>query len=123
MQVNGEVQKRAEDMLGEVAISQTLASLGDASAGGGRPADQGREIVLARPVHIHTQLLTLSPSTNLPDRPGWTSGFVASVGVGVARGRYPPALLQEWHRWDEEFASENDPVDNFGDDQLYTVGE
>lgn len=27
LQVNGEAQKRAEDMLGEVAITQTLSSL------------------------------------------------------------------------------------------------
>lgn len=50
-----------------------------------------------------------------------TPGFVRALGVGVGRGAYPPALLSEWHRWDAEHASENDPVDVFGQDQLYTV--
>lgn len=55
------------------------------------------------------------------DRVGWTDGFVRTVGVGIARGCYPEALIEEWHRWDEEFTSENDAVDAFGSGQLYTV--
>lgn len=33
-QVNGELQKRADDMLGEVAITKTLSALGDEDAAG-----------------------------------------------------------------------------------------
>ncbi len=33
-QVNGELQKRADDMLGEVAITKTLSALGDKDAAG-----------------------------------------------------------------------------------------
>jgi hypothetical protein len=50
-----------------------------------------------------------------------TSGFVETYGVGVCRGRYAALLLREWHRWDEQFGSENDPVDIFGDEQLFVV--
>ncbi|KAL6772007.1 hypothetical protein ACKKBG_A28625 [Auxenochlorella protothecoides x Auxenochlorella symbiontica] len=87
IRVNGELQKRADDMLGEVAITKTLSALADEDAAAANS----------------------------------TPGFVRALGVGVGRGAYPPALLSEWHRWDAEHASENDPVDVFGQDQLYTV--
>lgn len=53
-----------------------------------------------------------------------TSGFVETFGVGVCAGAYSPALLAEWHRWDGEHGSENEPVDCFEglDDQLFVVG-
>jgi hypothetical protein len=53
-----------------------------------------------------------------------TSGFVETYGVGVCAGAYSPALLAEWHRWDQEHGSENEPVDCFDGlaDQLFVVG-
>lgn len=50
-----------------------------------------------------------------------TSGFVETFGVGLCRGQYADALAAEWHRWNQENTSENDPVSNFGKDQLYVV--
>ena len=41
--------------------------------------------------------------------------------MGICRGKYAEALAAEWHRWDSENSSENDPVDNFAADQLYVV--
>lgn len=52
-----------------------------------------------------------------------TSGFVETFGVGVCRGQYAALLKQEWHKWDQQFESENDPVDIFQDDQLFVVGD
>ena len=50
-----------------------------------------------------------------------TSGFVELFGVGVCRGRYAAGLVTAWHSWDQQFGSENDPVDGFPEDQLYVV--
>ena len=41
--------------------------------------------------------------------------------MGICRGHYAPALLAEWHAWDEQHGSENEPVDAFPGDQLYVV--
>ena len=41
--------------------------------------------------------------------------------VGVCRGRYASSLVREWHAWDRRKGSENDPVDMFGDDQLFVI--
>lgn len=50
-----------------------------------------------------------------------TTGFVETHGVGICRGRYAEALCTEWHAWDVENGSQNDPVDGFPSDQLYVV--
>ncbi len=52
-----------------------------------------------------------------------TSGFVETFGVGICAGGYSPALCKEWHRWDKENESENEPVDVFkgAPDQLFVV--
>lgn len=50
-----------------------------------------------------------------------TSGFVQTHGIGICKGGYAPALLSEWHTWDQQYGSENDPVDCFHEDQLYVV--
>ena len=50
-----------------------------------------------------------------------TTGFVELFGLGLCRGVYSSALTREWHAWDAHHGSENDPVDHFGDDQLYMV--
>ena len=44
-----------------------------------------------------------------------------TYGVGVCRGRYASTLVKEWHAWDKRNGSENDPVDMFGNDQLFVV--
>ena len=41
--------------------------------------------------------------------------------VGVCRGCYASSLVREWHAWDRRKGSENDPVDMFGDDQLFVI--
>ena len=41
--------------------------------------------------------------------------------VGICRGRYASSLVKEWHAWDKRHGSENDPVDMFGDDQLFVI--
>ena len=50
-----------------------------------------------------------------------TSGFVETHGIGVCKGKYSKELAKEWHRWDKIHTSENEPVDGYGDDQLYVV--
>ena len=50
-----------------------------------------------------------------------TAGFVETHGVGICRGQYAKALTKEWHRWDKQNGSENDPVDIFEGDQLFVV--
>lgn len=91
--VNGEPQKRADEILAEVSVTLTLSGLNGAAAAPGEVLDNV------------------------------TSGFVETFGVGVCRGAYSAALLREWHRWDEENESENEPVDCFEDreDQLFVV--
>lgn len=42
-------------------------------------------------------------------------------GIGICKGCYAPALQKEWESWDEEFGSENDPVNSFPEDQLYVI--
>lgn len=56
-----------------------------------------------------------------PQPPNRTAGFVETYGVGICRGRYARALCREWHAWDEQHGSENDPVDAFPADQLFVV--
>jgi len=46
---------------------------------------------------------------------------VQTYGVGVCRGRYASTLVKEWHAWDKRNGSENDPVDMFGNDQLFVI--
>ena len=41
--------------------------------------------------------------------------------AAVCRGRYASSLVREWHAWDKRHGSENDPVDAFGDDQLFVI--
>lgn len=60
-------------------------------------------------------------SPGAPPPANATAGFVETFGVGVCRGCYAAALRKEWHRWDKQFGSENDPVDIFGDGQLFVV--
>ena len=50
-----------------------------------------------------------------------TAGFVRTFGVGVCRGRYADALVDRWQAWDAIHGSENDPVADFGADQMYVV--
>ena len=50
-----------------------------------------------------------------------TSGFVETYGIGICKGKYSKELTKEWHRWDKIHTSENGPVDEYGDDQLYVV--
>lgn len=67
---------------------------------------------------------TLEPSLAPDEAPAnVTTGFVETYGVGVCRGAYSEALCREWHRWDKENESENEPVDVFAglDDQLFVV--
>lgn len=50
-----------------------------------------------------------------------TAGYVRTFGVGVCRGRYAEALVDRWQAWDALHDSENDPVADFGADQMYVV--
>jgi serine/threonine-protein kinase haspin len=97
--VNGEAQKRAEEILAEVAITLTLSGLRQSTS------DE------------NTTRNSLVPAT----KANATSGFVETHGVGICRGRYASALCKEWHRWNTLNKSENDSVDVFEDDQLFVV--
>ncbi|KAL0051746.1 hypothetical protein WJX82_001400 [Trebouxia sp. C0006] len=90
--VNGETQKRSEEILAEVAIALTLSRLRESTSG----PEQ-------------------SQSDNI------TEGFVQTHGLGICCGRYSKTLVKEWHRWDHLHESENDAVDAFPEDQLYVV--
>jgi hypothetical protein len=96
--VNGEAQKRAEEILAEVAITLTLSGL--------RESNNNHNI-----------------SNNIikENKANATSGFVETHGVGICRGQYASALCKEWHRWDALNKSENDSLDIFEDDQLFVV--
>lgn len=89
--VNGEQQKKADEILAEVAITLTLSGL------------------------RNQQDLDGNTFENI------TYGFVQAFGVGVCRGKYAEILQQEWHRWDDINGSENEPLDIFDQDQLYVV--
>ncbi|PRW60889.1 transducin beta 3 isoform A [Chlorella sorokiniana] len=91
--VNGEPQKRADEILAEVSVTLTLSRLNGAAAA---------------PDEVPANV---------------TTGFVETYGVGVCRGAYSEALRREWHRWDKENGSENEPVDVFAglEDQLFVV--
>lgn len=89
--VNGEPQKKADEILAEVSITLTLSNLREENA----PLQRKKENA--------------------------TSGFVETYGVGVCRGKYAHALKYEWHRWHSVYGSENEPVDVFQDDQLFVV--
>lgn len=86
--VNGEIQKRADEILAEAKIAHTLTSLRQSGA--------------TTPAHAKHG----------------TSGFVELLGLGVSRGQYAPALVAEWQRWNAKHSSENESVDCFGGDQV-----
>ena len=104
MQVNGEPQKRSEEILAEVAITLTLSGLRPTSE---RETDKENE--------SENNGITTGIKSNS------TAGFVETHGVGICKGRYAKALCKEWHHWDEHNGSENDPVDIFQKDQLFVV--
>ena len=100
LQVNGEVQKRAEEMVAEAMVTLALSHLRASSAAkkpSGTPPGQKAE-----PENV-------------------TSGFVETFAIGICRGEYAPQLVKEWHRWDKYFTSENDDVDMFDSQQLFMV--
>lgn len=90
--ITGEPQKSAEEILGEAAVTMTLSKL----------RYDGAAHVHAKPENV-------------------TSGFVETHGIGVCKGRYSEKLSKEWQRWNKLYASENEPVDGYGEDQLYVV--
>lgn len=96
--VNGEAQKRAEEILAEVAITLTLSGLRESN---------------------NDATSTANIDTN--NKANSTSGFVETHGVGICRGRYASTLCKEWYRWDKQYKSENDAVDIFEEDQLFVV--
>eukprot|EP00887_Chlorella_sp_A99_P001644 scaffold8.g1644.t1 len=96
------LQKRAEEILAEVAITLTLSGLRGPGSGVAASPGVAAEDSSERPENV-------------------TAGFVETFGVGVCRGRYAAALRREWHRWDKQHGSENDAVDAFGRDQLFVV--
>lgn len=100
-------QKRADEILAEVAITLTLSGLRSATPGPTSPSSGGGS--------------SGARESAAPRSPNVTSGFVETFGVGVSRGRYAAALRREWHRWDKQHGSENDAVDMFGRDQLFVV--
>jgi hypothetical protein len=100
LQVNGEVQKRAEEMVAEAMVTLALSRLRAPSAA-------------KKPPGI--------PSGHTAEPENATSGFVETFAIGVCRGEYAPQLVKEWHRWDSYFTSENDAVDMFDSQQLFMV--
>lgn len=90
-QVNGEVQKKAEEILAEALITLKLSQLRD------------------------RQNESAGPALNI------TSGFVETYNVALCQGPYAPKLLEEWHRWDEQYGSENEAVDVFTENQLFVA--
>jgi serine/threonine-protein kinase haspin len=146
--VNGEPQKRADEILAEVSVTLTLSRLNGAATPGMCVGKGGSACSLgchasaataaahlaaagaARPGSpridlpaFHFAALTAPHLCVLADEPldNVTSGFVETFGVGVCRGSYAEALRCEWHRWDQEHGSENEEVDIFAGDQLYVV--
>lgn len=129
--VNGEAQKRAGDILGEVAIALTLSQLrGSPGITSVRLTQHKFACWEVAPVD-KLSLVALCQRRCSVEQDGWraagsssrnvTSGFVETYGVGICRGHYAPSLLAEWHAWDEQNGSENDPVSCFPGDQLYVV--
>lgn len=52
-----------------------------------------------------------------------TSSYGELRKLRLVIGSYPPALIKQWDKWDEENTSQNDPPTNFPADQLYIVLE
>ena len=51
-----------------------------------------------------------------------TQGFIHLQGAKICQGPYSPALVDEWHAWDEAHGSENQPVDDYDDEgQLFAL--
>lgn len=107
--VNGEPQKRADEILAEVLVTMTLSDLRNSKKTKDNSQSSKKEDE------------TKKWENEMTGSKNFTSGFVETYGVGVCKGKYAPALLKEWHRWDDEYESENDPVDIFKDEQLYVV--
>jgi serine/threonine-protein kinase haspin len=103
--VNGEGQKKAEEILAEAAITLTLNGL--------------RSVETMRSPNSSNYRLITNNSDKKQDNNA--AGFVETYGVGVCRGRYAQELKKEWHRWDLIHKSDNDPVDIFPPDQLFVV--
>ena len=114
--VNGEPQKRADEILAEVVVTLTLSELRERS----NPPETDRQPLAETSSNTLKSMDSRDQKYSKESR-NITAGFVQTYGVGVCQGRYAPALLREWHRWDEEHESENDPVDIFQEDQLYVV--
>lgn len=100
--VNGEPQKRADEIKAEALIALRLSAL--------RP-DASQGVVEARLLKHHTltHAVHCSPC------------FVQTHCVGVCRGVYSPTLLEEWHAWDAVNTSENEAPDIF--DQVTTTSQ
>lgn len=108
--VNGEPQKKADEILAEVAVTLTLSGLRD----NGRNKDN-----VAVDGEAGQEKYNVVESADR--RANVTDGFVETYGVGICRGTYAEALRKEWHSWDKSNGSENDPVDIFQENQLFVV--
>lgn len=93
MQINGEPQKKAKDLLAETMVALTVSRLRSQATAG-------------------------SSETN---RENETSAFVETHEVKVCRGKYAKQLSLAWHSWKAEQGSENEDVDKFCSQQLFTV--
>ncbi|BDA51282.1 probable serine/threonine-protein kinase haspin at C-terminar half [Coccomyxa sp. Obi] len=85
----------------------------------GEPQKRAAEILAETAVAKTLSQLHPEPGTQAPENV--TASFVRTFGVGVCRGRYAEALVDRWQAWDALNGSENDPVADFGADQMYVV--
>lgn len=65
-------------------------------------------------VHVYTH-----PAGHL--YPSHTNAFVKTYKVGVCRGPYPQPFIKAWKAWDKRNKSENDPINQHPQKQLYAV--
>lgn len=86
LEVNGEPQKKFDEILSEIVIAQQLSTLRH-------------------------------------DKEFMTSSFAEVVQVRCVQGRYPDHLIDLWELYRDNYQTENDHPEIFGDDQLYIVFE
>ena len=133
IQVNGEPQKRAQEISAEVAVALTLSELRPKAGGAELPSPQTQRQCIHHQQSLTSQVshwITSDKALRLSAArfpcagaaaQNSTQGFVQTYGVGVCGGGYAPALIREWRAWDKRNGSENDPVDVFGPEQLFVV--
>ncbi|KAH7571259.1 hypothetical protein JRO89_XS04G0010400 [Xanthoceras sorbifolium] len=134
LKVNGEVQKRSEELLEEVVLSRTLnllkrneddahnacttfidtLEIHNSERAGGLGHDQVQ--IVKRDIGFTLDLDLNLPWTNVPD-----ANRKQACILKVCQGPYDDVLIKAWEDWDDKHGSENDHPKQFPENQCYVV--